>query len=277
MPLSLHPSRQSVSLAAILGVMVASAARGDSAATGGSSTGGPAPSRATMASAANRARAAIPEFEVEGETSPALVIVLQDGFVVGLTRAGVQVLDSVDVRHRLVGHPELEKCDTSLCLKRLGELLDVRYLLRVRVNVAGNSYRMTARLFHTEGTGAAALPALTQSRFCDVCTVVEAREVMIRLADAVRKPFDEAPMMALAMAPSSARPSLLPLVALGTGLVALAGGAALYLASGRTSKTTPALGGALMGAGVSIAGMSAYLMFIDAAGAPPAMAVAWRW
>jgi hypothetical protein len=226
-----------------------------------------------MAAAANRARAAIPEFQVEGETSPALVIVLQDGFVVGLTRAGVQVLDSVDVRHRLVGHPELEKCDTSLCLKRLGELLGVGYLLRVRVNVAGNSYRMTARLFHTEGTGAAALPALTQSRFCDVCTVVEAREVMIRLADAVRKPFEEAPVTVAV--PS--RLSLLPLVALGTGLVALAGGAALYLSSGRTSKTTPALGGALMGAGLSLAGMSGYLMFVDAAGAPPAMAIAWRW
>jgi hypothetical protein len=218
----------------------------------------------SAATATPRARAAIPEFQVDGETSPALVIQLQDGFVVGLTRAGIQVLDSVDVGQRLQGHPELEKCDNPLCLKQLAEVLQVRYLLRVRVNVAGNSYRMTARLFHAEGARAV-MPALTQSRFCDVCTVAEAREVMIRLADAVRRPLDETPGLAgQADQPGAAGSSLLPLVALGAGLVALAAGAGLYLSAEHTAKSTPALGGALMGAGLTVTGFGVYLMVADA-------------
>jgi hypothetical protein len=225
-----------------------------------------------------RARAAIPEFQVEGQTSPALVFQLQDGFVVGLTRGGVQVLDSVDVGHRLQGHPELEKCDTPLCLKRLGEVLEVRYLLRVRVNVTGNSYRMTARLFQTEGASPAVLPALTQSRFCDVCTVAEAREMMIRLADAVRRPLDEAATVAGQPAGgTTAHSPVVPLVALGTGLAALAAGAGLYLSAENGAKNRPALGGALMGVGLTLTSYGVYLMVVDRGRSPPGVAVAWSW
>jgi TolB-like protein len=255
MPLSLHRML-------LLGLtLTASTARAAS---------GPAPAPA-------RPRAAIPEFQVEGETSPALVLQLQDGFVVGLTRAGVEVLDSVDVGQRIQRHPELEKCDNSICLKRLAEVLDVRYLLRVRVNVSGNSYRMTARLFHTEGNSPAVLPALTQSRFCDVCTVAEAREVMIRLADAIRHPLDETPAVAQ-QAPQAPGRAVLPLVALGTGLAALAGGTALYLSAGRSAKGTSAIGGALMGAGLTATGIGVYLMVVAARSRiTPAVALTMRW
>jgi hypothetical protein len=223
------------------------------------------------------ARAAIPEFQVDGDTSPALILQLQDGFVVGLTRAGVQVLDSVDVGRRIAGHPELDKCDNSLCLKRLGEVLDVRYLLRVRVNVSGNSYRMTARLFHTEGSSPAVLPALTQSRFCDVCTMAEAREVMIRLADAIRHPLDE-PALAQQAPPAPARSSFLTLATLGTGLAALAGGTALYLSADHSAKAIPAIAGALMGAGLAAAGIGVYLMATEARRTiAPGVAIASRW
>jgi hypothetical protein len=224
-----------------------------------------------------RARAAIPEFQVEGDTSPALSLQLQDGFVVGLTRAGIQVLDPVDVGHRLHGHPELEKCDASLCLKRLAELLDVRYLLRVRVNVTGNSYRMTARLFQTEGPNPAVLPALTQSRFCDVCTVAEARDVMIRLADAVRRPLDESPTVAQTASPDGPRASALPLVALGAGLAALAAGAGLYLSAEHGTKARPGIGGALMGAGLTVTGLGVYWMVGQSRAQPSGVAVALRW
>jgi hypothetical protein len=219
------------------------------------------------------ARAAIPEFQVEGETSPALVLQLQDGFVVGLTRAGVQVLDSVDVGQRIQSHPELEKCDTPLCLKRLAEVLDVRYLLRVRVNVAGNSYRMTARLFHTDGSSPAVLPAMTQSRFCDVCTVAEAREMMIRLADAIRRPLDEIPLATQQGGTAGAGSPVLPLVALGVGLVALAAGAGLYLSAEHSAKAVPGIGGALMGAGLTATGLGVYLMVKESRAAQPTTAI----
>ena len=47
--------------------------------------------------------------------------------------------------------------------------------------------------FTTEGAAPAALPIATQSRSCDVCTVAEARDAMIRLGEAIRKPLEEPP------------------------------------------------------------------------------------
>ena len=89
------------------------------------------------------------------------------------------------------GHPELQHCDASPCLKAIGQLLDVGYIVRVKVDVAGNSYKSVARLFSTEGAAPAALPIATESKSCDVCTVGEARAVMLRLADALRAHIEE--------------------------------------------------------------------------------------
>jgi len=63
--------------------------------------------------------------------------------------------------------------------------------VRVKVDVAGNSYKMVARLFSTEGEAPAELPVSTKSRTCDVCTVAEARDYIVRLADAVRPDLEE--------------------------------------------------------------------------------------
>src|SRR3954471_16538386 len=128
--------------------------------------------------AAARVRVAIPEFQLDGAPPPALGLQLQDGFVLGFVRAGVQVIDPVDTAKRLEGHPELQHCDASPCLKAMGQLLDVRYVVRLRIDVAGNSYKSVARVFSTEGSAPAALPISTRSKTCDVCTVAEARESM---------------------------------------------------------------------------------------------------
>src|SRR5258708_38483216 len=90
---------------------------------------------------ASKVRVAIPDFQVEGSTSPALALQLQDGFVLGLVRAGVQVVDPVDAGRRLEAKPELARCDSSPCLKSIGQLLDVKYLVRVKGDVSGNSYK----------------------------------------------------------------------------------------------------------------------------------------
>jgi hypothetical protein len=183
--------------------------------------------------ASAKLRVAVPEFKIDGEGTPALTLQLQDGFVLGLVRAGVQVLDPVDVGRRLETSPELKGCESSPCLKNLGHLLSVRYVLRVKIDVAGNGYKMVVRLFSTEGDAPAALPLATKSRTCDVCTVAEAREYMLRLADAVRPDLVDDPTP-----PSPAQPkppadpptSLLPpLVAAMGGLVSIATGAALLL------------------------------------------------
>ena len=69
---------------------------------------------AGLASAANaRTRIAIPDFQIEGGSSPALGIQLQDGFVLGLVRGGVQVLDPIP--------PGLDK---DVFFKRLQDALE---------------------------------------------------------------------------------------------------------------------------------------------------------
>ena len=151
------------------------------------------------------ARVAITEFKVDGDgASPALAMQLQDGFVVGVTRtAPIYVLDSVDVARYTDTFPELQKCDGSICVKRFGQLLDVSHLIRVAVQVTGNSYTMTARLLSTEEPTPAMVPVDTETRFCNVCTVDEARQKMIQLGDEVKRPV-EAWLADLAAAPAAA-------------------------------------------------------------------------
>lgn len=178
-----------------------------------------------------KVRVAIPEFKVEGEATPALTLQLQDGFVLGLVRSGVQVFDPVDVGHRLEGSPELNGCDSSACLKNVGRLLAVNYVVRVKVDVAGNSYKMVARLFSTQGSAPAALPISTKSRSCDVCTVAEAREYMLKLADAVRPDLEDsapAPIAPLRTTPAPPPSLVAPLVAAMGGAVAVGIGIALF-------------------------------------------------
>jgi hypothetical protein len=165
------------------------------------------------------------------------------------------------VGRQLEGTPELKGCESSPCLKNLGRLLAVRYVLRVKIDVAGNSYKMAARLFSTEGDAPAALPLATKSRTCDVCTVAEARDYMLKLADAVRgdlvdDPTPAAPPVVPVAAPA---PTLLPpLVAAMGGLASVATGAAMFLTmpdcSGsnacRENRFRSALAGGLIGAGL---------------------------
>ena len=213
-------------------------------------------------SASAKLRVAVPEFKIEGDGTPALALQLQDGFVLGLVRAGVQVLDPLDVSRQLEGTPELKGCESSPCLKNIGRLLSVRYVLRVKIDVAGNGYKMVARLFSTEGDAPAVLPLATKSRSCDVCTVAEAREYMLKLADAVRPDLIDDPSPPSPTAPKPPPPpppSLLPPLVLAMGgLASMATGAALFLtmpdcqgpSSCSDNRLRSALAGGLVGAGL---------------------------
>jgi hypothetical protein len=226
----------------------------------------PAPAVASPATPATgpRPRIAITELTLAGEgAAPALAMQLQDGFVLALVRAGIDVLDSTDVAKRLAGAPELQGCETSPCLKRTGDLLGVPFVIRVKVDNAGNSYKMTARLFSTQGAAPAALPVAAQSRACDVCTAQEAREQMIRLADGLRPRIEE--HTALPPPPPPRRddghPTWPAWTAVGAGLLGVVAGALVVQAAGTDSQRRAALGGALMGAGLttSVVGLYAAL------------------
>jgi hypothetical protein len=240
----------------------------------------PVASPATPATAP-RPRIAITELTLAGEgAAPALAMQLQDGFVLALVRAGIDVLDSTDVAKRLAGAPELQGCETSPCLKRTGDLLGVPFVIRVKVDNEGNSYKMTARLFSTQGAAPAALPVAAQSRACDVCTAQEAREQMIRLADGLRPRIEE--HTALPPAPPARRDEAAPAwpawTAVGAGVLAIAAGALVVQSAGSDGQRRAAIGGALMGAGqtTSLVGLSAAISPGGAPGAPPGLALGAR-
>lgn len=223
---------------------------------------------------------AISSFVVEGDKPPpALVFQLQDGFVLGLVRAGVRVIDYDDLKDKLKKFPDLLGCDTSPCLKQLGQEVGVRYVVRVSVAITGNSYRMSARVFRTTGAAPAAVPVETLSRFCDVCTVTEAREAMLRLADGVRVP-DE-PSLAttdpIQARPTGYRPSKkTAMSAIAIGLTSIIVGTVALAASGDRDKGVHALGGAFMGAGAltSVGGIYLYGEAVRPIPAAPAPAPA---
>jgi hypothetical protein len=240
-------------------------------------------------SASAKVRVAIPEFQLEGAPPPALGIQLQDGFVLGFVRAGIQVLDPSDTAKKLDGHPELQRCDASPCLKAIGQQLDVGYIVRVKVDIAGNSYKTVARLFSTEGAAPAALPVATESKSCDVCTVAEARAVMLRLADALRAHIEEppAPQPAMPSTPSPAPPRLvgpvvlamIGAVALGAGFAVLATEGACTATSCDANRTRNLAGGVLVGGGAALALTGAYVTFVRSRGGDPVMgvSVAFAW
>lgn len=211
-----------------------------------------------------RPRVALLELVIEGDaSSPALSMQLQDGFVLSLVTGGVDVVDAVDIARRLAGTPELQKCETSPCLKQLGQQMGVRHALRVRVQTTGNNYRMTVRVFSTEGAAPAALPLSTKTRPCDVCTAKEAREVMMRLADDVRPLLEERIVVTVPPpAPPAPKPSsLAPILLTTAGVAAILVGAALVHGGAADSKRGPTFGGALAGLGFAGASMGLYLAF----------------
>jgi len=234
---------------------------------------------------APKIRVAIPDFQVDGSTSPALALQLQDGFVLGLVRAGLQVVDPVDAARRLESKPELARCDSSPCLKSIGQLLDVKYLVRVKVEVSGNSYKAVGRIFSTEGPAPAALPVANKSKSCDVCTVAEARDVMLRLADALKVHLEDTgappPLPASPAEPPPPPPHITgPVVTAMVGGVAIAVGVALLATLGSCNatkcsenRTRAAIGGGLVGAGAVMTFVGAYVT-IERSRAPGAPAPA---
>jgi hypothetical protein len=241
------------------------------------------------AATAKGLRVAIPEFQLEGSPPPALGIQLQDGFVLGWVRAGAHVLDPADTAKKLEGHPELQRCDASPCLKAIGQVLDVGYIVRVKVEIAGNSYKSVGRLFTTEGAAPAALPIATESKSCDVCTVAEARAVMLRLADGLRAHIEEKePPPAPQPAPQPPPPPRLvgPVLLAMAGALAIGAGFAVLATNGDCTATgcdenrkRSAVGGVLIGAGAVLTFGGTYVAIVRSRGGDPVtgVALALRW
>jgi len=213
------------------------------------------------------ARVAVMEFKVQGSNaSPTLSMQLQDGFVVGLTRAApIYVLDSVDVTRYMDTFPELQKCEGSICFKRYGQLLDVSHLLSVNVTVNGNSYTMTGRLLSTENASPADVPVAAETRFCNVCTVDDAKQKMLQLGDDLRRPIEtwldawRPPPPPPPPPKSWRRPIAAAAVATGFATAVL-GGALFANSASSGTRWQPGIAGLLTGVGISMAAVGCYVL-----------------
>jgi hypothetical protein len=207
------------------------------------------------------------EFKVQGSNaSPTLSMQLQDGFVVGMTRAApIYVLDSVDVTRYMDTFPELQKCEGSICFKRYGQLLDVSHLLSVHVTVSGNSYTMTGRLLSTENASPADVPVATETRFCNVCTVDDAKQKMLQLGDDLRRPIEtwldawRPPPPPPPPPKSWRRPIAAAAVATGFATAVL-GGALFANSASSGARWQPGIAGLLTGVGISMTAVGCYVL-----------------
>ena len=246
---------------------------------------------AGVASAAQaHARVAISEFQLDGSPPPALSLQLQDGFVLGLVRAGVQVIDPTDTAHKLEVAPRA----AALRLFSLPE--GRRPAAGGRVRRAREDRRRRQQLQGSrapvldEGAAPAALPIATESKSCEVCTVAEARATMLKLADALRTHIDEpAPHgadRAPAPAPAGAGPPGGPghrrhggRACCRRGCRRLAGNGDCTATSCSEGRARNAMGGVLIGAGAALTLTGAYVTIVRARGGDPitGAAVGWRW
>jgi len=159
----------------------------------------------------------------------------------------------------------------------------------VKVDVAGNSYKTVARLFTTEGPTPAALPIATETKSCDVCTVAEARAIMLRLADALRGRIEEmtpAPVPVAPLPPPPPPRLMGPAVLAMVGAVAVGAGFAVLASNGDCTaiacdenRTRNLAGGVLIGAGAALTLTGAYVTIVRSRGTDPVtgVAVALRW
>ena len=112
----------------------------------------------TAHAATTRIRVAIPEFQLEGRRRRRSASSCRTASCSGGSAPARTCWIRPTPRKKLEGHPELQRCDASPCLKAIGQVLDVGYIVRVKVEVAGNSYKSVgaAVLDRRRGAGGAA-------------------------------------------------------------------------------------------------------------------------
>jgi hypothetical protein len=119
----------------------------------------------------------------------------------GMAAAGLAVVPRAEIERRLASTPGLVGCETSPCLGRVAELLQVSRIVRGRVEVFGSSY-----VFRLEQLAADAGALGSIDGRCDVCTIAEINEQLSRAA--VRLARSVAPRPAPpAPAPKAPRPA----------------------------------------------------------------------
>ena len=101
---------------------------------------------------ASQTQVAVVRFKVTGpETAASLKLKLRDGLLLGFLNEAFPAMGLELVDKRLKDHAELRDCQDAPCLTALGGHLSVPYVAWIDVEQTGNNYKMTGRLYSTQG------------------------------------------------------------------------------------------------------------------------------
>jgi hypothetical protein len=143
-------------------------------------------------------RVALASFRTLGEhmTEPARGA-LRLSLTGGLAAAGFDVVPDEEMTLKLKSVPGLAGCETTTCLKRLGEIVHARAALKASIEMIGTSrYLTTLQLVDTESGRELARVDDT----CEICTLSEANDAVSNAAAALKAKL-EPPRAAPAPAP----------------------------------------------------------------------------
>jgi hypothetical protein len=139
------------------------------------------PALAATAHAAERVAIAV--FNVTGQPLAAEAqIKLRASLRGGLAAAGFDVVPDADVQ-RVVASSGIAGCDTMSCLRRIGELVMVRRVVKATVEVIGTTHVVSTLELIDLADGKVAASAKDN---CDVCTMKEVNDGLSNAAAALR-------------------------------------------------------------------------------------------
>jgi hypothetical protein len=139
------------------------------------------PSSAHAASAQERVAVAV--FAVTGQSlSAEAQSKLRSSLRGGLAAAGFDVVPNSDVDHA-VNANGLAGCDTLSCMRRIGELVMARRVIKATIEVIGNTHVVSQLELIDLGDGKTVASAKDN---CDVCTMKEVNDGLSNAAAALR-------------------------------------------------------------------------------------------
>ena len=200
-------------------------------------------------SRADRIAVAPPRIAARGA---ALAVGLRASLAGGIASAGHEAVAAATIDHALVASPAIAACDTDVCLRKLGELVDARAVVRSAIELVGSS-NFSFRLELVDVKGGAIIARLDDT--CAICTTREANEALSRSAaelgrklkatartvEAVAPVAAEAPSVVAPAKPWTPRAKLylgLGVTTMLLGVGAIAGGASLIALDGRVTDTS---------------------------------------
>lgn len=163
------------------------------------------------ASAAHaRERVAIGAFKTSGAKldEPSQRETARTKLVGGLEAAGFEVVSPAELQRALSGTTGLVNCDSTPCLRRIGELTNARYVVRAELEQTGDNWRMAIEVVDVQDQSTAA-------HVSDQCRPCSDREATDKLSDVAASMRDRLPKPPPITQPPIAQPPQTPMTPIG--------------------------------------------------------------